>query len=121
MTGPEQARHASGGRLAWLVALLALSVLLNYVDRGAIGIAAPKMKEELGFSATEFGTGVSAFFWAYAPLCLIMGWLCDRLCVYRVFALGLALWALSTILTGFVSGLAAPWVSSISISALRVG
>jgi len=107
MTGPEQARHASGGRLAWLVALLALSVLLNYVDRGAIGIAAPKMKEELGFSATEFGTGVSAFFWAYAPLCLIMGWLCDRLCVYRVFALGLALWALSTILTGFVSGLAA--------------
>lgn len=78
MTAVPDTRHASGSRLTWLVVLLALSVLLNYVDRGAIGIAAPRMKEELGFSATEFGTGVSAFFWAYAPLCLVMGWLCDR-------------------------------------------
>ena len=107
MATAEKARHATGSRLGWLVALLALSVLLNYVDRGAIGIAAPTMKEELGFSATEFGLGVSAFFWAYAPLCLVMGWLCDRFCVYRVFALGVALWAVSTVLTGFVSGLAA--------------
>ena len=97
MAGLDKARHATGSRLGWLVALLALSVLLNYVDRGAIGIAAPKMKEELGFSATEFGFGVSAFFWAYAPLCLVMGWLCDRFCVYRMFALGIALWALATL------------------------
>lgn len=107
MTNAQQPRHATGASLALLVALLALSVLLNYVDRGAIGIAAPRMKEELGFSATEFGTGVSAFFWAYAPLCLVMGWLCDRFCVYRMFALGVALWALCTALTGFVSGLMA--------------
>lgn len=100
-------RHATGARLTLMVVLLALSVLLNYIDRGAIGIAAPKMKAELDFSATEFGTGVSAFFWAYAPLCLLMGWLCDRFCVYRVFALGVALWAICTALTGFVSGLAA--------------
>jgi MFS family permease len=101
------ARHATESRLAWLVLLLAASVLLNYIDRGAIGIAAPAMKEELGFSATEFGTGVSAFFWAYAPLCLVMGWLCDRFCVYRMFAAGVAIWAICTALTGFVSGLAA--------------
>ncbi len=107
-------RSASGAALTWLVVLLAASVLLNYIDRGAIGIAAPSMKEELRFSATEFGTGVSAFFWAYAPLCLVMGWLCDRFCVYRVFALGVALWALSTALTGFVDGLAA-------LIVLRVG
>lgn len=107
MASSAQTRHATGARLTWLVVLLAVSVLLNYVDRGAIGIAAPKMKEELGFSATEFGLGVSAFFWAYAPLCLVMGWLCDRFCVYRIFALGVALWAACTVLTGFVHGLMA--------------
>ena len=106
--------HATGTRLHWLVGLLALSVLFNYVDRGAIGIAAPVMKDELKLSATEFGIGVSAFFWAYAPLCLVMGWLCDRFCVYRVFALGLALWALSTVLMGFVGGLS-------SLILLRIG
>lgn len=96
----------SNSRLKWLVVLIALSVLLNYVDRGAIGIAAPLMKEELALSATGFGFAVSAFFWVYAPLCLVVGWLCDRVCVYRLFAAGIALWALATVLTGFVQGLA---------------
>ena len=90
----------------WLVPLLAASVLLNYVDRGAIGVAAPLMKDELGLSATGFGVAVSAFFWVYAPLCVVAGLLCDRMCVYRLFAAGVALWALSTLMTGFVSGIA---------------
>lgn len=97
--------RVSGTRLFWVVILLALSVLLNYVDRGAIGVAAPLMIDELDFTATEFGTAVSAFFWVYAPLCLFVGWLCDRFCVYRMFAAGIALWALATLLTGFVNGL----------------
>jgi MFS family permease len=92
-------------RVSWLVVLLAASVLLNYVDRGAIGVAAPLMKEELALSATGFGFAVSAFFWIYAPMCVLTGWLCDRFCVYRMFAAGLAVWALSTTLTGFTAGL----------------
>lgn len=97
--------RVSGARLSWVVGLIALSVLLNYVDRGAIGVAAPLMKEELQLSATGFGLAVSAFFWVYAPACLLVGWLCDRFCVYRIFAAGVAIWALSTALTGFVGGL----------------
>lgn len=105
MATSGEAARVSGTRLFWVVALLALSVLLNYVDRGAIGVAAPLMIEELNFTATEFGTAVSAFFWVYAPLCLFVGWLCDRFCVYRMFAAGIALWAVATLLTGFVHGL----------------
>lgn len=98
--------RASNTRVVWIVVLIALSVLLNYVDRGAIGIAAPLMKQELGLSATGFGLAVSAFFWVYAPFCLVVGWACDRFCVYRTFAAGVAVWSLSTLLTGFVGGLA---------------
>ena len=103
--GPAGTTRASNARITAVVALLALSVLLNYVDRGAIGVAAPLMKQELGLSATGFGTAVSAFFWVYAPLCLVVGWLCDRFCVYRMFAAGVALWAVATALTGFVQGI----------------
>lgn len=105
MTTATHGSRVSGTRLFWVVALLALSVLLNYVDRGAIGVAAPLMIEDLDFTATEFGTAVSAFFWVYAPLCLFVGWLCDRFCVYRMFAAGITLWAVATLLTGFVQGL----------------
>ena len=88
----------------WLVLLLGASVFLNYVDRGAIAVAGPVMKGELGLSATEFGTAVSAFFWIYAPVQLVVGWLCDRFSVYRLIALGTIVWAASTFLMGFVGG-----------------
>ena len=46
-----------------LILLLGAAVFLNYVDRGAIGIAAPLMQSDLALSATAFGLIASAFFW----------------------------------------------------------
>lgn len=90
----------------WLTLLLAAMVLLNYVDRGAVGIAAPKLKDELMLSAAAFGVVVSAFSWIYAPAQFAVGWLSDQFCVYRMIAAGLAVWALATLLTGFANGFA---------------
>lgn len=84
--------------------LLGAAVFLNYVDRGAIGIAAPLMRSELHLNAKAFGFAVSAFFWFYGPIQLIVGWLVDRFSVYRMMALGLLVWAASTFLTGFAGG-----------------
>jgi MFS family permease len=89
---------------AALVLLLGAAVFLNYVDRGAIGIAAPRMKPELGLSEEAYGLAFSAFFWIYAPVQLFAGWLCDRFSVYRLMALGILLWAGSTLLMGFAGG-----------------
>ena len=88
-----------------LVLLLGLAILLNYVDRGAIAIAAPKLKPELGLTATQFGIAVSAFAWIYVPMQFVVGWMCDRWCVYRLMAAGIALWAVSTMAMGLVGGL----------------
>jgi len=89
-----------------LVILLGAAVFLNYVDRGAIGIAAPLMKGELGLSEEAYGVAFSAFFWIYAPVQLFAGWLCDRFSVYRLMALGILMWAGSTLLMGFAGGFA---------------
>ena len=96
-----------------LILLLGAAVFLNYVDRGSIAIAAPVMKGELGLTAAQFGTAVSAFFWIYAPVQLVVGWLCDRFSVYRLVALGVVIWAASTLLMGFVGGF-------LSLTVLRV-
>jgi MFS family permease len=87
-----------------LVLLLGAAVFLNYVDRGAIGIAAPVMTRELGLSPEAYGLIFSAFFWVYAPVQLFAGRLCDRFSVYSLIGAGIALWALSTFLTGFAGG-----------------
>ena len=102
MASIATARVANRG----LVLLLGAAIFLNYVDRGAIAVAAPLMKTELGLSATTFGIAVSAFFWVYAPVQLLVGWLCDRFSVYKLMAGGIILWAASTMLIGFVGGFA---------------
>lgn len=91
---------------ASLIFLLGAAVFLNYVDRGAVGIAAPLLKSDLHLSATAYGVAFSAFFWVYAPIQLFAGWLCDRFSVYRLMSLGILLWAGSTFLTGFAGGFA---------------
>ncbi|HEX6741734.1 MAG TPA: MFS transporter [Sphingomicrobium sp.] len=96
-----------------LILLLGAAVFLNYVDRGAISIAAPLMKSELGLSAAAYGTAFSAFYWIYAPVQLVIGWLCDRFSVYRLVALGIVIWAASTLMMGFVGGF-------LSLTVLRV-
>ncbi|HTK58457.1 MAG TPA: MFS transporter [Sphingomicrobium sp.] len=89
-----------------LVILLGAAVFLNYVDRGAIGIAAPIMKADLGLSDEAYGLVFSAFFWIYAPVQLFAGWLCDRFSVYKLMAGGILLWSASTLLMGFAGGFA---------------
>ena len=98
------ARERAATPAVALVLLLGASVILNYIDRGAIGVAGPLIKVDLHLSATAFGLAVSAFFWIYAPVQLVLGWLCDRLSVYRMFALGTALWSACTLLMGFADG-----------------
>src|SRR5690348_11461992 len=91
---------------ATLIFLLGAAVFLNYVDRGAIGIAAAIMKDELGLSEEAYGLAFSAFFWIYAPVQFFAGWLCDRFSVYKLMAAGILLWAASTLLMGLAGGFA---------------
>ncbi|WP_166430584.1 MFS transporter [Polymorphobacter arshaanensis] len=88
-----------------LTVLVGVAVMLNYVDRGAVSIAAPLIKDEMGLSATGYGYAVSAFFWTYVPMLLIAGWLADKISVYWLMAAGVGIWALATLLTGFTGGL----------------
>lgn len=90
-----------------LVALLATALLVNYVDRGSIATAAPLLEKELSLSPIEMGWVLAAFYWAYAPLQPVSGWLADRFGPARVLAGGFLVWSLATALTGFVGGLVA--------------
>jgi MFS family permease len=85
-----------------VVALLAISAFINYVDRGNLSIAAPMLKDELGISAARLGVLLSAFFWTYACSQLFSGWLVDRFNVNWVFAAGFILWSAATAMTGIV-------------------
>src|ERR1700758_3623393 len=94
-------------RMNVVVGLMGLSVLINYIDRSNLSIAAPLIKDELGISATQLGTLLSAFFWTYSSCQLLSGWLVDHYDVKWVFAGGFFLWSSATAITGLVHSLAA--------------
>jgi MFS family permease len=83
----------------WL-SLLAVSVLINYVDRGNLAVAAPLLKDELRISTTQIGVLITAFFWTYTAVMAVSGWLVDRFDVNWVLAAGFILWSLATAATG---------------------
>ncbi|MEI6418161.1 MAG: MFS transporter [Sphingomonadales bacterium] len=103
----DATQQPASNRIIWaMVLLLGLAILLNYVDRGTLGVAGPLIRADLGLSPAVFGMAASAFFWVYAPVQLGIGWLVDRVSTTRLLALGLALWGLATIATAAVQGLA---------------
>jgi ACS family D-galactonate transporter-like MFS transporter len=100
-------RKGIPGTLVVVLVLLALSVFINYVDRGNLSIAAPMLKDELHLTASQLGILLSAFFWTYACLQPFSGWLVDRWNVNWVFAAGFFLWSAATATTGIVHTFAA--------------
>src|SRR6266496_5131163 len=89
-----------------VLVLLAICLLINYVDRGNLSIAAPLLKNELGISASQLGILLSAFFWTYTAMLFVCGWFIDRFDPSRVLALGYLIWSLSTASPGIVHGFA---------------
>lgn len=107
-TGPGAARNDSSDRsYAPLLVLLGLAILINYVDRGNLSIAAPVIKNELQLSATQLGILFSAFFYTYTAMQFVIGGIVDRLGASRVLSAGLLVWSAATIAMGFAAGFVA--------------
>jgi len=97
-------------RREWtVVGLLVVSVVINYIDRSNLSLAAKPIQQEFALSPLQIGELLSAFSWTYALLQLFgfVGWITDRFAVGWVMVGGYLLWTASTALTGVVSGFVA--------------
>ncbi len=90
-----------------VITLLVIAVLINYVDRGNLALAAPLLAKDWGLSASKLGILLSAFFWTYILLQVPVGWLVDRFQASSVLAAGFLAWSAATALTGLARGFAA--------------
>jgi MFS family permease len=103
---PSQRESQKLGALAPALALLAVFLLINYVDRGSLSIAAPLLTGELQLSPSRLGILFSAFFWSYTACLFFVGWLVDRFDVNVVLVSGFFLWSIATAATGLARGFA---------------
>ncbi|MGQ0647223.1 MAG: MFS transporter [Gemmatimonadaceae bacterium] len=91
-----EAGRPSGVGYRWtIVALLFAATTINYLDRQVLGILAPTLQHELGWTETDYGRIVSWFSLAYASGFLVMGRVMDRIGVRLGFATSIVVWSLA--------------------------
>ncbi len=92
-------------RRRWAIGgLLGAGVLINYIDRINLSVAAPQLKAEFHLTSGEIGLLFSAFFWTYALLQIPVGMILDRFGVTRVGRWGAFLWAIASAAVAFTGG-----------------
>ena len=89
----------------FVLALVTLGTMINYLDRTVISVAAPMLSKELGVSAALMGLAFSAFSWTYAAAQIPGGILLDRFGVRLTYFVSVTLWSLCTVLQGLSTGL----------------
>ena len=86
----------------WTVCtLLFVVTTINYMDRQVLGILAPTLQRDLGWSEAAYGDVVSWFSLPYAFAFLAAGRLFDRIGVRRGFAAAVIAWSLAAIAHAF--------------------
>ena len=90
----------------FILGLLTIGTMINYLDRTVLGIAAPSLTKDLGISAATMGIVFSAFSWTYAAMQIPGGIFLDRFGTKLTYFLSLTFWSLSTLLHGLATNLA---------------
>ncbi|MGV6477424.1 MFS transporter [Azotobacter vinelandii] len=103
----------------FVMLLLFVTVVINYLDRSNLAIAAPLLSRDLGIDPVRMGLVLSAFGWTYAAMQIPGGWLIDRVQPRLLYALAIGLWSLATLLLGFVGGFIGLFFLRLAVGALE--
>jgi MFS transporter, ACS family, D-galactonate transporter len=92
-------------RRYFIMALLFVTVVINYLDRSNLSIAAPALAGALHIDAVGMGWVFSAFGWIYTTVQIPTGAMVDRVNPRKLYPLTMLLWSLATLSLGFAAGI----------------
>ncbi len=84
------------GNYRWkIVALVFFATTINYIDRQVLGILAPQLQEQFGWSESDYGFIIMAFQAAYAIGLISMGSLLDKIGTRLGYIISIVVWSLA--------------------------
>ncbi|AXV82038.1 MFS transporter [Ralstonia solanacearum] len=98
----------------WIIALVCLGTITNYLARNSLGVLAPQLKTELGMSTQQYSYVVGAFQVGYTIMQPVCGFIVDLIGLRIGFALFAVLWSIAGCLHAGASG----WLSLASFRGL---
>ena len=100
MTQPSRVRYL-------IVAILFAVSCFSYGDRVALSLAGTAMAKDISLDPVKMGYLFSGFSWAYVLGQLPSGALLDRFGSKLIYGIGIVVWSICALLTGFAGYLAA--------------
>jgi MFS transporter, ACS family, hexuronate transporter len=84
------------GYYRWVIcALLFFATTINYVDRAVLGVLAPTLRTEIGWTDQEYGYISASFTLAYAIGFIFAGWFIDKVGTRIGYTFYLTIWSLA--------------------------
>lgn len=90
----------------WIIGLIFIITVINYIDRQTVSVLAPVITKDLGLSNTEFGTITTWFLLAYTISQAVSGKLYDKLGNKLGFTFSVVVWSVAACLHAFANGIA---------------
>lgn len=88
----------------WIISLVFLAAVLNYVDRQTLSALAPTIQKDLAMDDQDYANVVNIFLIAYTASYIFAGKLADKLGTRMGMGLFVAFWSVSNMLTAAAHG-----------------
>ncbi|MCH2033880.1 MAG: MFS transporter [Tenacibaculum sp.] len=89
----------------WIIALIFIATVINYVDRTAFALLWPQMGEDLGMDKKDYALLLNVFMATYAASKFLSGRLYDKIGTRIGFTLSIIVWSLAATFHAFAKGL----------------
>jgi ACS family hexuronate transporter-like MFS transporter len=82
----------------WMIGMICLVTVINYIDRQTLSVLAPTIMDEFKMSNVEYSRVVTTFLAAYTISQALSGRIIDRIGVRRGFMLFVGIWTIASML-----------------------
>ncbi|GHC53930.1 MFS transporter [Ulvibacter litoralis] len=89
----------------WVIALICLATVINYIDRTAFGVMWPEMGKDLGMDESDYAIMLNVFMITYAAGKFLSGKLYDIIGTRFGFVVSIVVWSVASIFHAFSRGL----------------
>ena len=97
----------------WIIGLISLATVINYIDRSTLSLMWPSISKDLGMNKEDYAIILNVFMIAYAVGQLVSGRLFDKVGTRIGYVIAIGVWGLSSFMHSFAR-------SIISFSFFRV-
>jgi len=89
----------------WIIGLIGLATIINYIDRSTLAMMWPSISSDLGMTKNDYAIILNVFMVAYAIGQSVSGRLFDKVGTRIGYVIAISVWALSSFMHSFARGI----------------